>query len=77
MREYGKKQMGRSAMSGTNLETVGRLLQEVAFEPEEAARLERAVMSVNSLVLAVARERLAFEDEPAAYALAVTQAKAP
>lgn len=77
MRERGQKRMERPAMSGTDLEAVGRLLQEVAFDPEEAARLGRTVMAVNSLVLAAARERLAFEDEPAAYALAVTRAKTP
>jgi len=64
-------------MSGTDLEAAGRLLQEVTFEPEELARLERVVLAVNGQVLAVVHERLAFDDEPAAYALAVKRAKAP
>lgn len=62
-------------MSTTDLDAVGRLLQEVTFEPEEMARLERVVMAVNGQVRDAARDRLVFDDEPAAYALAVARVK--
>ena len=64
-------------MSRTDLETVGHLLQEITFEPKETTRLEDAVTAINGQVLAAARERLAFEDEPAAYVHAVARTRAP
>lgn len=64
-------------MEGTDLDSAVRLLQEVVLEPDEAARLTQTVMAVNGQVLAVVRERLAFDDEPSGYELAIRRATAP
>ena len=64
-------------MSANDLEAASRLLQEVAIAPDEMARLEPAVQTLNGQVLAAVREWLTFDDEPAAYVLAVARTKAP
>ena len=63
-------------MPKSDLGPAGRLLQEVVPEPQEMARLERTVLATNASVLAAARDRLAFEDEPVGYELAVLRTRA-
>ncbi len=45
----------------------GSLLQEVRPDPDEMARVAAAVLTINQRARQAARDRLAPEDEPAAF----------
>jgi hypothetical protein len=64
-------------MTRDNLEVLIRCLQDFHPEPAEIERVAKGVQSTSDRVRALASDRLAFEDEPAAFGRALERTKLP
>jgi hypothetical protein len=64
-------------MTETGLEATASRLQELTAEPAEMERVANVVLATNARVLAAARDRLTFEDEPAGFDLAMARSELP
>ncbi len=64
-------------MMEDDLGALARCLQKLHLEPAEIERVAKGVQATSDRVRALAGDRLAFEDEPAAFGRAMERTKLP